>query len=85
MTLYRVEAIITLKRGIRDPEAETIYRYLILDKGFSEVKSVRVGKQILFAVEAESREKALETVKVVCEKLRLYNPVIHDLEVRLIG
>ncbi|ADM27111.1 phosphoribosylformylglycinamidine synthase, purS [Ignisphaera aggregans DSM 17230] len=83
--LYQVEVIISLKKGIRDPEAETIHKHLILRKGFDSIKSVRAGKYLLFSVDTDSPEKALEIVKTMCEKLRIYNPVIHDIEVRLSG
>ncbi len=83
--LYQVEVVITLKKGIRDPEAETIYRHLILRKGFNSIKSVRAGKYLLFSVDAESPEKALEVVRTICERLRIHNPVIHDIEVKIIG
>lgn len=83
--MYMVEVVITNKKGVRDPEGETIHRQLILRKGFSSVKGVRVGKYLLFAVEAENPEHALDTVKTLCEKLRIYNPVVHDIEVRLRG
>ncbi|MEM1541931.1 MAG: phosphoribosylformylglycinamidine synthase subunit PurS [Ignisphaera sp.] len=80
-----VEVVITNKRTVRDPEGETIHKHLILRKGFNSVKNVRAGRYLLFAVESETPEKALEIVKEICEKLRIYNPVVHDIEVRLRG
>ncbi|MCS7111911.1 MAG: phosphoribosylformylglycinamidine synthase subunit PurS [Ignisphaera sp.] len=73
------------KHGVRDPEGETIHRHLILRKGYSEVKSVRVGKYIAMDVEAETREQAIDKVRELCERLRLYNPIVHDVEVRVYG
>lgn len=83
--MYVVEVIVTNKKAVRDPEGETIHRQLILRKGFDSVKSVRAGKYFLFTVESEGPEKAVELVKEICSKLRIYNPVVHDIEVRLHG
>ncbi|MEM2390102.1 MAG: phosphoribosylformylglycinamidine synthase subunit PurS, partial [Ignisphaera sp.] len=37
MSMYMVEVVITNKKGVRDPEGETIHRQLILRKGFNSV------------------------------------------------
>lgn len=83
--MYMVEVIITNKKGVRDPEGEAIHKQLILRKGFNSVKGVRAGKYLLLAVESENSDQAVELVKTICEKLRIYNPVVHDIEVRLRG
>jgi phosphoribosylformylglycinamidine synthase len=82
---YLVEVIITNKKGVRDPEGETIHKHLILRKGYASVQSVRTGKYLLLSVNALSGEDAIRIVKELCEKLRIYNPVVHDIEVRLRG
>jgi len=81
--IFMVEAIITNKRSVRDPEGETIHRFLVLRRGYNSVKDIRTGKYLLFNVEASSPNKALSKVKEICEKLRIYNPIVHDIEVRL--
>lgn len=83
MLIFMVEAIITNKRGVRDPEGETIHRFLVLKRGYNSVKGIRTGKYLLFKVEASSPNEALNKVKEICEKLRIYNPIVHDIEVRL--
>lgn len=83
--MYVVEVVITNKKSVRDPEGETIHRQLVLRKGFDSVKGVRAGKYLLFSVESSSPDEAVELVKSVCEKLRIYNPVVHDIEVRIRG
>ncbi|MCX8185147.1 MAG: phosphoribosylformylglycinamidine synthase subunit PurS [Sulfolobales archaeon] len=83
MGLYRVVAVVSYRRGLKDPEAETIYRDLILRHGYSAVKEVRVGKQFTLLVEAESPERAVNYVKEICDKLMIYNPVIHELYVTI--
>ncbi len=77
-----VEVIIENKRSARDPEGETVYLQLISRRGFRSVVSVRSGKYFRFEVEAEDADAAVDMVKEICSKLRIYNPVIHDIEVR---
>lgn len=81
--VYIVEVIIMNKKSARDPEGETIHRELILKRGFNEVKGIRSGKYLEFLIDSNSPEEALEAVKSMCSKLRIYNPVIHDIKVRL--
>ena len=73
------------KDGVRDPEGETIHKYLILRRGYGQVKNVRAGKILVFEVEANSPDDALSLVKEMSFKLRLYNPSVHKAEVRLSG
>ena len=80
---YAVEVIITNKKQARDPEGETIHKYLILKQGVDSIESVRSGKYLLFMVRASSPEEAVEVVRGICERYRIYNPTVHDIEVRL--
>ncbi len=83
MSTYKVEVIIRNKRVARDPEGETIQKELIGRSSFSkEVKSVRSGKWLLFEIEAESLEEAVKEVERICKELRIFNPVVHEMEVR---
>jgi len=83
MSAYKIEVIIRNKRVARDPEGETIQKELIGKSSYAaEVKSVRSGKWLLFEVEAESLEKALEEISRMCKELRIFNPVVHEMEVR---
>ncbi|ACL10846.1 Phosphoribosylformylglycinamidine synthase [Desulfurococcus amylolyticus 1221n] len=83
--LFTVNVVISYKPSIRDPEGETIYRQLILKNNYSMMKNVRAGKFLRLLVEAESPEKAVEQVKQACLDLRIYNPVVHEIEVFLHG
>ena len=81
MPVYKVELIVLYRRSARDPEGETIARELKrMDVG--AVKSVRVGKVFVFEVEAENREKASAIVRELAEKVRLFNPIVHEALVR---
>ncbi len=81
--MYVVEVVITNKRVARDPEGETIYKDLISRYGFDKVRGVRSGKYLEILVESKSHEEALNYVKDLCSKLRLYNPSVHDVRVEL--
>jgi phosphoribosylformylglycinamidine (FGAM) synthase PurS component len=47
------------------------------------VSEVRTGKYILLSINASNGEEAIKIAKEICEKLRIYNPVVHDIEVRI--
>ncbi|HIC98642.1 MAG TPA: phosphoribosylformylglycinamidine synthase subunit PurS [Pyrodictiaceae archaeon] len=77
MQIHKVELVVLYKRSARDPEGETIAREL-MKMGINAVKSVRVGKIFVFEVEAESREDAITIVRDLAEKVRLFNPIVHE-------
>jgi len=81
--MYSIEVLITNRKNVRDPEGETIHKNLVLKHGYKNIVNVRAGKYLLFSVEAQNAENALELVKNLCLKLRIYNPIVHDIEVRL--
>ncbi len=85
MGLYRVGVIVTYRRELRDPEGETIRRDLLQRSGYDRVREVRAGKYLNLLVEAESVEEAVRYVREMCAKLRIYNPVVHSLEVVPLG
>lgn len=80
---FRVEAIVTYKRELRDPEGETILEHLVKRRGYSSISQIRTGKYYLMVVEASSPQEAVALVKEVCDRLRIYNPIVNDLEVRI--
>ena len=78
----KVEVIIRNKRVARDPEGETIYEHLIKPSKYGEkVKGVRSGKWLL--IEVEGVENVKEFVEKMLKELRIYNPVVHEVEIRL--
>jgi phosphoribosylformylglycinamidine synthase PurS subunit len=81
--VYSVEVIISNKPQARDPEAETIVRDLIHKRGFDAVKEVRTGKLLALKIQAASEDEAQHKAAVMCNDLRLYNPVAHSLTVRV--
>ena len=83
--IFDVEVVVTNKKSARDPEGETIHKHLVLKSGYDQVLGVRAGRYFLFKVEAGSPEEALKLVEEIVRRLRVYNPVVHDAEVRLRG
>ena len=73
---------IMLKQGILDPQGEAISNALKMLNfdGFSEVKQ---GKVIEITVEETDKEKALNKVISMCEKL-LVNTVIENYKIEKI-
>lgn len=83
--LFSVEIIISNKPQARDPEGETITRDLIHKNDLRYVKEVRTGKLLTVKVEASNEEEARNKVLLMCNDLRLYNPVAHSINVRVRG
>ena len=73
---------IYLKEGVLDPQGKAVHHALD-SLGFDGVKDVRVGKQIVLELEAESRDAAEEEVKQMSETL-LANTVIEDYNIEIV-
>ncbi|MCA9832828.1 MAG: phosphoribosylformylglycinamidine synthase subunit PurS [Thermomicrobiales bacterium] len=81
MKTFTVEAEIMPKRGVNDPQGESVLSGLKL-LGFDGASKVRVGKLIRFLVSAESIDAARAEATEMCEKL-LANPVIEEYELNI--
>lgn len=66
----------SLKKSVLDPQGQTTL-HALESMGFTEAKSLRIGKYFELALESETREKAEESIHVMCDKL-LHNPVIEE-------
>jgi phosphoribosylformylglycinamidine synthase len=80
-----VKAIVNiqLKPGVLDPQGKAVHHALGA-LGFKDVKSVRIGKQIVLELEQSDPKKAHEEVKEMCEEL-LANTVIEDYEIEILS
>lgn len=81
--LFSVEIVISNKPQVCDPEGETIVRDLIHKCGFEAVKEVRTGKLLALKIQAASEDDVRDKAILMCNDLRLYNPVAHSLNVRV--
>jgi len=78
---FSVEVRITPRKGILDPEGETIARALE-NLGYEGVGAVRAGRLVRLEIDAGSPDEAHSAVRKMCEEL-IANPVIEDFEVRV--
>lgn len=78
-----VKVYITLKKGIADPQGQTVSNAL-KNLGYSDVGEVRVGKYIILQLDGENPEKIKEQVDSMCQRL-LANPVIEDYSYEVEG
>ncbi|MDP3065560.1 MAG: phosphoribosylformylglycinamidine synthase subunit PurS [Methanobacteriaceae archaeon] len=77
---YRAEVMISLKKGMLNPEASTIQRALaLLDYQVDETATIEIIK---FSLKAKSTDEAREQVDQMCQRL-LCNPVIHNYQINI--
>jgi phosphoribosylformylglycinamidine synthase len=74
--IFAVEVVVALKAVVNDPQG-LVVRDSLHRLGFSDARSVRVGKHIDLEVEADSEADARAQVERMCEQL-LRNTVIED-------
>ena len=54
----------------------------MISLGYKDIKDLKIGKEIVFKISAESQAKAKSQVKKMCEQL-LANPVIEDYKIEI--
>ena len=74
---FKIDLLISPKPELRNPEGETILQDLLLRNNFDYVTSVSVSKVIQLIIKA-AKNKAL----IICDELRLYNPLVSSCTVR---
>ena len=76
MPVFEVQVIIENKPGMNDPEGQTILNDLVLKGSYSSVKKIRSAKMLMFQIDSTTKQKAQDTVKKLCDDLRIYNPMV---------
>jgi phosphoribosylformylglycinamidine synthase len=71
-----------LKEGVLDPQGKAAH-HALESLGFKNVKDVRIGKQIVIDLNANSKEEALKEVEQMSETL-LANTVIEDYNIEIV-
>ena len=74
----KIAVNIFLKNGVLDPQAKAIEKALHA-LNFSEVKEVKMAKQIILELNTQDLNEAKTQAKKMCEEL-LVNSVIEDYE-----
>jgi len=81
MAVHEVVVDVMLKPEILDPAGQAVLNALP-SLGLSPASSLRIGKHVELALEAQDASAALELATKMAEVL-LANPVIEDFRVRL--
>ena len=79
--IYKTKVNIQLKKGILDPESDTIKKTLI-QMGYP-VMRFATSKTMLVDVDACDADDAIAIVKDMCTKI-LANPVLHNYSVEVL-
>ena len=79
--MHQIRVDVMLKPEILDPQGQAVANALP-HLGFGTPVSLRIGRHVELALEAESAEAALEQATKIADTL-LANPVIEDYTVRL--
>ena len=83
LSLFKIAVQILNKSSIKDPEGETIMNELISRAGFNDVKSLRTGKILEIEIESNNLEEAKEKIQKLCDDLRIYNPLVSTITLRV--
>lgn len=78
---FKVDAHVTLKRTVNDPQGLTI-KNALCQIGFEDIEELRAGKYIEIWLEADDAQAAINRVDVMCAKL-LANSVIEQYRVEI--
>lgn len=77
----KAEVIVTLKKGILDPQGKAVADALLTIDG-GGVTDVRIGKFIELTIDEADEAKAKEAVAKMCDRL-LANPVTEEYKIKI--
>lgn len=83
MPEYNIHVTIENKPNIADPEGATILNDLVLRGDFSSVSQVRTAKMLKFSITEKTPAEAQKTVEVLCNELRIYNPLVSKITIEV--
>jgi phosphoribosylformylglycinamidine synthase len=81
VAVHQIIVDVMLKPEILDPQGQAVANALP-HLGFGTPESLRIGRHVVMALDAESADTALEQATKIAQTL-LANPVIEDYTVRL--
>lgn len=79
--MFKAVVTINFKKSILDPQGNAVYKAL-KSLGYESVRDVRIGKHIEVSLDGDTKEKAENELKEMCDKL-LANPVIEDYQIEV--
>jgi phosphoribosylformylglycinamidine synthase PurS subunit len=74
--LYKAHIRVTLRTSILDPQGKAV-EHAVTTLGIPGIRDVRIGKYVVFSVDAATEDDARRLTAEVCTKL-LANPVMED-------
>ena len=83
MSTFKVQATVTLRRSVLDPQGKAV-EHSLHALGYKSAQGVRIGKLIELEVESPTRAQALSQAEEMCRKL-LSNPVMEDFRCEVVG
>ncbi len=83
MPSFEVQVTIENKPQISDPEGATILKDLLVRGSYKSVSKIRTAKTLKFTVTEETKKSAEARVREICEELRIYNPLVSGIAVRV--
>lgn len=81
MPSFEVRVTIENRPGMRDPEGETILRDLVMRHEGGGVAEIRTARLLRFRLEATDAGDARRRVAEMCERLRIYNPLVSQVSI----
>lgn len=79
MKQYKADVIVTLKKGVRDPQG-TAVDTVLRRTGLEQKAEVQVGKYFSLSVSGNNETDAKEKLDKICEDV-LSNPVLERYEI----
>lgn len=78
---FKVEVAVTTRESCYDPEGRTIVEQLAHKVGYTDITSIRSGKLIRMDIKSETSEKALESVRALCDDIGYFTSV-NNVEIK---
>jgi phosphoribosylformylglycinamidine synthase len=78
---FRIEVRVMPRTGLLDPQGQAV-EHALRALGFAGVDEMRIGKHLVFRLEAPSPDEAAARARTMCDRL-LANPVTEDYHVHV--
>ena len=78
---FLAEVNVMPQKALLDPQGKAVNNRMH-NIGFKSVENLRIGKHIVFEIDAENQEAANEKVTEACKKI-LTNPIMEDFTFEL--
>lgn len=78
---FKIEVYVSPRKDILDPQGKAVEQALH-NLRFTGVSNLRVGKYLIFDLEADNSEAAKSAAEEMC-RILLANPVVEDFEINI--